>query len=268
LSIHISSLVWRIKGKLTKAQKLVALALADTANDDGECWPRVRFIADKAEVDRREVRNYMKAIVAVGLLTVVPRYSPEEGDRTVNLYRWDIEALEKMAEPIRKSWHSQGGMPPPGGGSHSPEGGGNAGGDQRIEPLSEPLSEPLGEPLKTRPRQNLPVSDVIESWNDFTERTGLNGTVQKLTPKRQQHLQARLKDAEWLQDFKAALLMAEESDFLMGRKGGWHMNFDWIIRPDSVQKILEGQYSGGVEPPEQYRRLDIEPASGDEASGG
>jgi len=32
------------------------------------------------------------------------------------------------------------------------------------------------------------------------------------------------------------------SDFLLGRKGDWRSDFDWILKPENIVKILEGNY--------------------------
>lgn len=56
----------------------------------------------------------------------------------------------------------------------------------------------------------------------------------------------------------------EKSDFLTNRSGKWAgCSFDWIIKPENVQKIAEGNYdnrasSGGYENPN--RSYDIEKA--------
>ena len=43
-----------------------------------------------------------------------------------------------------------------------------------------------------------------------------------------------------------------KSDFLCGNKGDgeWKANFDWIMKPDNFQKIIEGAYDNkGVKAP-------------------
>lgn len=82
---------------------------------------------------------------------------------------------------------------------------------------------------------------VMASWNDFATRTGLS-PIQKITAARARAI--KLRGAEiWprLPDIYAKI---EASDFLMGRKGNWRANFDFLWRPDSATKILEGTYDG------------------------
>lgn len=63
----------------------------------------------------------------------------------------------------------------------------------------------------------------------------------KLTPKRRKALATRLRDKSW--DWQAACEKIPQSKFLNGGSdSGWKINFDWFLQPDSVAKIIEGQY--------------------------
>jgi hypothetical protein len=61
--------------------------------------------------------------------------------------------------------------------------------------------------------------------------------------RRLQAAQARLRehpDPAWWQ---ALLDRVTDSPFLMGHgRGGWRATIDWLLRPDSVTRILEGAY--------------------------
>ncbi|MBR6784531.1 MAG: hypothetical protein IKM32_07540 [Clostridia bacterium] len=42
---------------------------------------------------------------------------------------------------------------------------------------------------------------------------------------------------------KECFRKAEQSDFLSGRKGcDWSADFDWIIKPNHIESILNGKY--------------------------
>lgn len=43
-------------------------------------------------------------------------------------------------------------------------------------------------------------------------------------------------------EFSEVFKRVERSDFLTGRKTGWHCSFDWILKPANWQKINEGNY--------------------------
>lgn len=43
-----------------------------------------------------------------------------------------------------------------------------------------------------------------------------------------------------------------QSDFLCGRKGSWKATFDWILTPEHITRILEGNYDNNSAPPDDY----------------
>lgn len=53
------------------AVKLVALVLADHANEDGLCWPSYARIAERTGVDKRTVQRHVKTLTRMGVLTKV-----------------------------------------------------------------------------------------------------------------------------------------------------------------------------------------------------
>ncbi|UHD15031.1 DnaT-like ssDNA-binding domain-containing protein [Thiocapsa bogorovii] len=58
---------WDCRG-LTPAQRLVLLALAEHADEAGDCWPSLSRLAARAEVDRRTVTRCLAALEARGLI--------------------------------------------------------------------------------------------------------------------------------------------------------------------------------------------------------
>lgn len=52
----------------TATEKLVLLALADDADDDGFCWPSVRRLGDKALLSTGGVRRALERLEAAGLV--------------------------------------------------------------------------------------------------------------------------------------------------------------------------------------------------------
>ncbi|WP_167706609.1 helix-turn-helix domain-containing protein [Sphingobium fuliginis] len=67
MSIRVMSAVWDLD--LPDSEKLVALALADWCNDQGECWPSVPQIAKKCSKSERTVQNVTASLEAKGHLT-------------------------------------------------------------------------------------------------------------------------------------------------------------------------------------------------------
>lgn len=84
------------------------------------------------------------------------------------------------------------------------------------------------------------VQRVIEAWNGL----GL-GQVRKVVPgtQREQLLKKRIKDYG-VDEVLRAVGNVKESTFLNGNNSkGWIITFDWFIKPNNFQKVLEGNYA-------------------------
>jgi len=101
-----------------------------------------------------------------------------------------------------------------------------------------------------------PTEEIVSAWNDMAERLGLS-TVQKLTNKRKRALNARWKEDGWRDGWQKALATIPKCPFLVSDQGGsWTANFDWFLQPDSVAKVLEGQYAKAAQGAARQRPLD------------
>lgn len=69
MSIKILSLAWECDIE-DRSDLLVFLALADFANDEGECWPSMRRVAEKARVTERGAQKIVRRLEAGGWLTI------------------------------------------------------------------------------------------------------------------------------------------------------------------------------------------------------
>ena len=67
MSIRIMSAVWDIN--LAASEKIVLLALADAADDDGRCWPSIATIGRKASKSPRTVQSCIQALIEAGHLS-------------------------------------------------------------------------------------------------------------------------------------------------------------------------------------------------------
>lgn len=89
------------------------------------------------------------------------------------------------------------------------------------------------------------LKEVFDAWN-------LNPDLVKclvISDKRKVSLNARLKDAFFSKNWRAAMAMLPASPFCMGRNDrGWKANFDWFLQPDTVAKIMEGKYHNSIKP--------------------
>lgn len=69
------------------AARLVLLALADSMNTDGVCWPSVATLADKAGVSERRTRETLSQLVVDGIVIKRARFNNS------NVYRIDVTKL-------------------------------------------------------------------------------------------------------------------------------------------------------------------------------
>ena len=66
MSIRLMSRAWDMN--MPTSQKMVLLALADRANDDGECWPGQAELATKCSMSPRNVIRMIEWLEARGAL--------------------------------------------------------------------------------------------------------------------------------------------------------------------------------------------------------
>lgn len=97
----------------------------------------------------------------------------------------------------------------------------------------------MGEEEETTESVQEEVQEVVDEWNDAgfksVERISLSSRRGEMTKKR-------------IQDYGVdkvieAIHRARSSDFLHGKnERGWMATYDWFIRPENFQKVLEGNY--------------------------
>jgi hypothetical protein len=90
MSIKLMSWVFE-HSESVSGERLVLLAIADSANDEGVCWPSYETIAKKANVSRRYVMDVIKKLEEVGIIKVSHRY--KDGLNTSNVYQMVIPTV-------------------------------------------------------------------------------------------------------------------------------------------------------------------------------
>ena len=94
----MQALAWAWKTTTeSSGEKLVLLALADTANDTGECWPSVEHLADKTRIGERQVRRHLDALEGLGLLT---RERCRRPDGNLGTYRYQLAMTSGTPVPV------------------------------------------------------------------------------------------------------------------------------------------------------------------------
>ena len=87
------------------------------------------------------------------------------------------------------------------------------------------------------------VSEVAEYWNQAIEKTkcGIK-KIQIVQGTRLDLLRARLKQYS-VEQIKIAIDKTMNSSFMNGQNSrGWTATFDWVMRPNNLPKVLEGNY--------------------------
>lgn len=209
--------VWK-RSKAEGRDLLVMLALADFANDEGKSWPAVSTLAGKARISKRTCQYVLTKLAETGEIEV----EREAGPHGTNLY----------------TIISGGGCKDCMGGASVARGGVqqllHGGGATAIAP----------EPSMNHQEVEVDVSlaAVKDEWNRIAKESGLQ-QVRAITPGRAKHLKARLKDAFFSENWRAAMGRVAQSDFCRGLTGrGWTATFDWFLKPDVVAKVIEGAY--------------------------
>lgn len=104
----------------------------------------------------------------------------------------------------------------------------------------------LGEAiLKKRRTDNVDHAAVIDSYNAICG--GRLPKVTKLTDKRKRSIKNCLAQGITVNDLSRAFKAAANTPFLTGKNDRcWTANFDFIIKPDNIVKILEGAYGAAA----------------------
>lgn len=90
MSVQVSAWVWRLR--LNPTLKVVLLALADQSDDEGKCWPSIRYIAEKCCTSERTVQRALRHFESENLLRVSSRF--KEGRQGSNYYQLLWQKME------------------------------------------------------------------------------------------------------------------------------------------------------------------------------
>lgn len=217
MSIRVMTAVWSID--LPDSQKIVLLALADCANDEGLCWPSMASLAKKCSKGERTVQGVIRELVAAGHLTRTEVVG--KGCRYVVHPRSDC-----APQPLHPRKDC---TPPPQPLRDTPAAAAPKPSKNHQEPPEDCSSD--DEPLKPE--------HVLEAWNEMAAAIG-KPKVRDFTPERRQAVKARLGQFT-LDDFATVFANIRSSQFLREWRG---CGFDWVMKKANFLKILEGNYNG------------------------
>lgn len=144
------ALTWAFKHEMTPIQKLVLIALADYADENGECYPRHETTAQRTCLSLSTVKRSIKGLAEGGYLTKVHQYR-DDGRYRSNRYRLNLakvptttpEQVPGQSDPVIRSERTDQGVtvtPIPG---HSD----TSTGSERA--IKNPQLTPIGTPKET-----------------------------------------------------------------------------------------------------------------------
>jgi len=87
--MSIKAMTWAFGLPLEGRAKIILLAIADNARDDGVAWPSRDMIADKSSQSRATVNRRMKSMSDLGVMTLHERFRAD-GSQTTDEIRLDL----------------------------------------------------------------------------------------------------------------------------------------------------------------------------------
>ena len=231
---------WAVKqvtGKMTC--KAVLMALANRTNhENGMCRPRIKLIAQDTEMSETTVKQAIKDLVERGFLEVIPRF--QEGVQLANDYRLRMDD----SGLLRTSGAGGVGREPTQGGSGDDPGwvGSRPPCNQEVEPGSRTSLLSISPPgAKIDATWKARIESLVERWNGMASKTNL--PVARLTPVREGLFRARMKDANWEEDFQKAVAWiggAPEAAWHRGENDrGWRATIDFLLQAKKATELAE-----------------------------
>jgi len=88
----------------------------------------------------------------------------------------------------------------------------------------------------------VPLPHLVDIWNS---NCGQLSKVRGTTEKRNKLCNARLKENPSEEYWISVVKEISQNNFCLGRNDrGWKANFDWLLKPDTHLKVMEGNYRG------------------------
>ncbi len=190
----------------TCTQKIILLCIADYANDEGIAWPGKSAIAKKCRVSPTTVKNQLKKLQEMGVISIRRRKAEESKIHDTNVYWINLKAIINLED-------TSGNNDPRANsalGHLTPEGGATADPKPSIDPSKSnrsPLNPPKGDSedsnkRKTDSRKTLMPDDFkvtpeMADW--YKAQTGFVLDVQSATEQWSDAMKARAsKYVDWV----------------------------------------------------------------------
>jgi hypothetical protein len=226
MSVRVMSQVWQLE--LPDSQKIVLLALADSANDEGHCWPSMKSLVGKCSKGERTIQGVIQQLCEDGHLT--RREVIGKGCNYTVHPR--MNCAPQSSRPRSDSAPAENNAPPPQGLRATPAAAADKPSMNHQEPSN--MSASADAPLT--------IEEVVGDWNELATELGLP-IVRKITPERRKAFKARLRTYRDLADWRRAFIHIRNTPFLRGEnRDGWTADFDFLLQAKSFTKLTEEAY--------------------------
>lgn len=102
MSLRVMTWAWKQETK-SSGERLVLLALADHAGEDGECYPSTGHLGKKCSLDPKTIQRHLTALHDRGLITKLYRRKRQNGTLAGWLYRVNVKEAEgTQMSPLRE----------------------------------------------------------------------------------------------------------------------------------------------------------------------
>lgn len=220
MSVRVMSQVWDLA--VPAFEKLVLLALADCANDEGLAWPSIATLKRKSGAGERTIYRAIAHLEALGVLTIERIIG--KGNRYL--------ITPARAAPLPDRHPCQSGTRPLPDRQQTPA---------TVAPKPSKNHQEPSE-VKSADADRLTPADILEGWNDLAEKCGLP-KAEKMTGGRLRQVRARLREYPDLDSWRRAFRHIHDTPFLRGENDrGWRANLDFLLQASSFTKLTEGTY--------------------------
>ena len=100
--MSVEAMAWAYKMRLIKqpCAKAVLVALANRADEHGQCFPGLGDLEARTEWNRRTIQRALRLLEERQLLIVSPRCDPKTGKQSSNLYQLNMRLMGDTATPL------------------------------------------------------------------------------------------------------------------------------------------------------------------------
>ena len=236
-------------GKISRDARLLFIQMWTLADDSGRLRGNSRMLASLLYPYDNDVPDlidkWMSELVSEKCIVC---YLGNDGAHYVSICRWKdhqkidkptvsklpdpnsctpLEPSREVANPRESSSTDLGSRKGPGEDLEGDQ-------DQEGTECATGEESPIAPPPVSIPKAH---QEVATAWNQAMEQEC------RITRKRSVALKQRLSNSHWVENWRAAIVRASESDFCRGvNDRGWVADLEWFLKPDTVTKLLEGKY--------------------------